>query len=127
VARGAAVLPVAMANMAGVGDGMGWTGDLCLLREVGAIFLLKSDVARGAPNQLLASRNQRGSTDYFIRLQNASTSFVDRRCEPNFAPAPILTIGSRGKYEAPVEMFLERMPIVQKKKKKRTDTLYLVP
>jgi hypothetical protein len=114
-----------MANMAGVGDGMGWTGDLCLLREVGAIFLLKSDVARGAPNQLLASRNQRGSTDYFIRLKNASTSFVDRRCKSSFAPAPILIIerqiGSTG------EDALRTDAPSSKKRKERTDTPYLVP
>jgi hypothetical protein len=54
-----------MANLAGVGGKMGRSGGLCLPRGAEVICLVKSDMARGtgAPNRLLAPRDQRGSAD----------------------------------------------------------------
>jgi hypothetical protein len=50
-----------------VADGAGSAG----------FVVVRSDVTRGAsaPNRFLAPRHRRRSVDYFIRLQNAPTSF----------------------------------------------------
>jgi hypothetical protein len=47
---------------------------------------LKSNVVQGtgAPNRLLAPRDQRRSAGCFIGLENALDSFWGRRYEPNF-------------------------------------------